>query len=76
MPFIKLTQVESDFCTENFKLVPKNITCYLRTDNIGGLCATEEGTRVDLLHHRLFFIIVKETPEEILRMIKEAENDK
>lgn len=74
MPFIKLTQVESDFCTENFKLVSKNIPCYLQTDTIGGLCITEEGTRVDLLHHRLFFIIVKETPEEILRLIKEAEN--
>lgn len=70
MPFIKLTRTDSYFSSydkELKELAPKPI--WVNTSQItlfynGCVWLGEES------------ISVKETPEEILRMIKEAENDK
>lgn len=75
MAIIKLSGVERDW-TENLDYVLKYYPIWINTNHIVSFYQREEddGTALETLFDVRGF--VKETPEEILALIKEAENGK
>ena len=61
MAFIKLTTVEGDICIVN-------------TENINSVLRCENSKITDIFFNNKQLLDVRETPEEILRLIKEVEN--
>lgn len=74
MAIIKLTQKDLDIeaAFDGKEDHYKNLETFVNTKNIVSFTKSEEGSYVYLVTGELQ---VKENPEEILRLIKEAEND-
>lgn len=74
MSFIKLTKIDSKFSETDFDVVPWFRPYFVQTHAIVGMYEGSDETILHLLPDNI--LPVKETPEEIVRMIKEEENAK
>lgn len=72
--FVRLTKINRVFNPQELKLENTYTICYVVVENICQMLIKEEGTEIYFFKGE-GWIIVKETPEEIVRLIKEAENE-